>query len=181
LEGDLEMVDLRNQRRVASTLLKCGVHRVWIDPNRSEDVAFAVTRDDVRNLIKSGSVRAKQKAGSSKGRIRFANAQRKKGKRKGQGSRKGAKYARFPKKRRWISTIRPIRRQLCEFRDQNIIEKNVYRKYYLYSKGGMFKNKGHLVAHLKAENLLKAPSKTQKVTTEKTTQTKKKVKTKKAK
>jgi large subunit ribosomal protein L19e len=176
------MVDLGNQRRVASTILKCGVHRVWIDPNRSEDVAYAVTRDDVRNLIKSGSIRAKQKAGSSKGRIKFAQIQRKKGKRKGQGSRKGAKFARYPKKQRWISTIRPIRRQLREFRDQNIIEKNIYRKYYLYAKGGMFKSKGHLIAHLKAENLLKAPSKTQQKTeTEKATKTKRKVKTKKAK
>jgi ribosomal protein L19E len=44
-------------------------------------------------------------------------------------------------------------------RDQQLIERSVYRKFYLYAKGGMFKNKGHLMAHLKAENLLKEPSK----------------------
>jgi large subunit ribosomal protein L19e len=155
----MEMVDLFNQRRVAATLLKCGINRVWIDPNRTEDVAYAVTRDDVRNLIKSGFIRARQKRGSSRGRIRVAKDQRRKGKRKGQGSRKGAKYARFPKKQRWISTIRPIRGQLRDLRDKNMIERNVYRKFYLYAKGGMFKNKGHIMAHLKAENLLKEPSK----------------------
>jgi len=154
------MVNLVNQRRVAATLLKCGVHRVWIDPNRTEDIATAVTRDDVRNLIKSGSIQAKQKQGISRGRIRFVQAQKKKGKRKGQGSRKGGKYARFPKKRRWISTIRPIRTRLRELREQQIIDRNVYRKFYMYSKGGMFKNKGHLMSHLKAENLLKTPPKT---------------------
>lgn len=153
------MVDLSNQRRVAATLLKCGVHRVWIDTNRTEDVANAVTRDDIRDLIKSEIIRKKQKRGISRARIRYAQAQRKKGKRKGQGSRKGAKYARFPKKRRWIATIRPIRAQLAELRDQQLIERSVYRKFYLYAKGGMFKNKGHLMAHLKAENLLKEPSK----------------------
>lgn len=141
-------------------MLKCGVNRVWIDPNRTEDVSTAVTREDIRSLIKSNIIQAKQKQGSSRGRIRFAQEQRKKGKRKGQGSRKGAKYARYPKKRRWISTIRPIRARLRELRDENIIERNIYRKFYLYSKGGMFKNKGHLMSHLKAENLLKEPKKT---------------------
>ena len=153
------MVDLSNQRRVAATLLKCGANRVWIDPNRTEDIAYAVTRDDVRNLIKSGFIKALQKRGISRGRIKVAKEQRKKGKRKGQGSRKGAKYARYPKKLRWIATIRPIRARLRELRDQDIIERRVYRKYYLYAKGGMFKNKGHLMAHLKAENLLRKPEK----------------------
>ncbi len=154
------MVDLLNQRRVAANILKCGINRVWIDPNRTEDVAYAVTREDVRNLIKSGFIRAHQKQGPSRGRIRFAKAQRKKGKRKGQGSRKGAKFARFPKKQRWISIIRPIRAQLRELRDTGMIERSVYRKFYLYSKGGMFKNKGHLMSHLKAENLIKTPAQT---------------------
>ena len=158
--GGLKVVDLSNQRRVAATLLKCGVHRVWIDSNRTEDVANAVTRDDIRDLIESKIIKAKQKRGKSRARIQHAKGQRLKGKRKGQGSRKGAKYARFPKKRRWIATIRPIRAELRELRDQNIIDRNVYRKYYLYAKGGMFKNRGHLKTHLQAENLLKEPQKT---------------------
>ena len=153
------MVDLSNQRRVAATLLKCGTNRVWIDPNRTEDIAYAVTRDDVRNLIKSGFIKALQKRGISRARIKAAKEQRKKGKRKGQGSRKGAKYARYPKKLRWIATIRPIRTRLRELRDQDIIERKVYRKYYLYAKGGLFKSRGHLKSHLKAENLLKEPPK----------------------
>lgn len=149
------MVDLTNQRRVAATLLKCGENRVWIDSKSIEEVAYAVTRDDIRNLIKTGIIQARQKRGTSRGRIRFAQAQRKKGKRKGQGSRKGGKYARYPKKLRWIHTIRPIRTQLRELRDQNLIERKVYRKFYLHAKGGMFKSRGHLMAHLNAENLIK--------------------------
>jgi large subunit ribosomal protein L19e len=154
------MVNLTNQRRVAATLLKCGVNRVWIDSNRTEDVANAVTRDDVRDLIESHIIRAKQKQGKSRARIKHARGQRAKGKRKGQGSRKGAKYARYPKKQRWIATIRPIRAELRELRDHKIIDRNVYRKFYLYAKGGLFKNRGHLKAHLRAENLLKEPPKT---------------------
>ncbi len=37
-------MDLKNQRRVASELLKCGENRVWIDPNRTEDATDAVPR-----------------------------------------------------------------------------------------------------------------------------------------
>ena len=153
------MVDLTNQRRVAATLLKCGENRVWIDSKNIEEVSIAVTRDDIRNLIKTGIIRARQKRGSSRGRIRFAQAQRKKGKRKGQGSRKGGKYARYPKKLRWIHTIRPIRTQLRELRDQNLIERKIYRKFYLHAKGGMFKSRGHLMAHMNAENLIKEEKK----------------------
>ena len=88
--------------------------------------------------------------------VKFAQAQKAKGKRKGQGSRKGGKYARFPRKRRWIATIRPIRAQLRELREQDMIERNIYRKYYMYAKGGMYKSKSHLMSHLKAENAIKS-------------------------
>ncbi len=151
------MVDLSNQRRMAASILKCGINRVKIDPNRIEDVAYAVTRDDIRKKINDGFIEVRQKHGISRGRTRFVQAQKAKGKRKGQGSRKGPKYARFPRKRRWISTIRPIRAQLREFRDQKLIERNVYRKFYMYAKGGMFKSRAHLISHLKAENVLKSP------------------------
>ena len=153
------MVNLTNQRRMAASLLKCGKNRVWIDSKETEEIANAVTREDIRELIKAGFIKAKQKQGISSARIRHAREQRKKGKRKGQGSRKGAKFARFPKKRRWISTIRPLRSQLRELRDQNMIERSIYRKYYLFAKGGMYKNRAHLLAHLKTENLLIEPQK----------------------
>jgi large subunit ribosomal protein L19e len=154
------MVNLSNQRRVAATLLKCGENRVWIDSNRTEDVANAVTREDIRGLINSHIIQAKQKRGKSSARINHARGQKQKGKRKGQGSRKGAKFARYPKKQRWISTIRPIRAELRMLREQNLIDRNVYRKFYLYAKGGLFKSRGHLKAHLKAENLLREPGET---------------------
>jgi hypothetical protein len=30
-------VDLRNQKRMAAKLLKCGIHRVWINPDKDSD------------------------------------------------------------------------------------------------------------------------------------------------
>ena len=46
-------MNLSYQRRVAATVLKCGVNRVWVDdrPEVQERISEAVTRDDVRLLI----------------------------------------------------------------------------------------------------------------------------------
>jgi len=140
---------------MAAALLKCGVHRVWMDQDRVEEIAKAVTKDDIRVLIHGKAIRCKPKKGISKGRKRYIANQKKKGRRKGHGSRKGAKYARFPRKQRWIQTIRPIRAFLRELRDNQIIDRSTYRKYYLKAKGGEFRSKRHLRLHLIADGVIK--------------------------
>ena len=89
---------------MAAEVLKCGVNRVWIDPDEIENVADAITRADIRTAVASGSIKAMPKKGTSKGRIRHAALQKSKGKRKGPGSRKGTANARYSNKRRWINT-----------------------------------------------------------------------------
>jgi large subunit ribosomal protein L19e len=148
-------MDLKNQRRMASQLLKCGENRVWIDPNRAEDVSDAITRADVRTLISSGAVSSRQKKGVSRGRAELQLAQRRKGRQRGHGSRRGRKGARKPSKERWMQTIRPIRKKLKELRESGKIDTATYRKYYLKAKGGVFKSRPHLESHLKAEGILK--------------------------
>jgi large subunit ribosomal protein L19e len=148
-------MDLKNQRRMASELLKCGVNRVWIDPNRSEDISDAITRADVRILINSGAIAARQKKGVSRGRAEFEKAQKRKGRQSGHGSRRGKKGARKPSKERWMQAIRPIRLKLKELRDTGKIDRSTYRIYYLKAKGGVFKSRSHLITHLKSEDILK--------------------------
>ena len=148
-------MDLKNQKRMAAEILKCGHTRVWIDPNRIEDVADAITRADIRTAIESGTIRAKPQKGISRGRARYMAAQKAKGRRRGQGSRKGAQGARTPRKRRWIQTIRPIRVELAKLRDEGKITKKVYREFYMKAKGGMFKSRNNLIMHLKTAGYLK--------------------------
>ena len=148
-------MDLRNQRRLAAEILGCGENRIWIDPTRVEDVAEAITRNDVRALINSKAIKAKQKAGISRGRARYKHEQKRKGKRRGHGSRKGAKKARTPKKKAWINTIRPIRAQLAEYRDSGKIDSRTYRKLYRRAKGGMYRSKARLDTQLRTEGFLK--------------------------
>ena len=44
-------MDLKNQRRLAASVLKCGKYRIWIDPEEPEEVQKAVTKQDIRNLL----------------------------------------------------------------------------------------------------------------------------------
>jgi len=148
------MSDLRNQRRLAAAILECGEGRVWIDPLHTDAVAEAVTRQDVRGLIRKGYVKAAQKQGTSRGRARFLLAQKQSGRRTGPGSRKGAKGARDPRKQKWIRTIRPIRAVLKELRDNERIARGVYRKYYRQAKGGAFRSRSHLVSHMRTDGHL---------------------------
>ena len=149
------MTDLRNQRRMASTLLKCGVNRVWMDQDRLDEIAKAVTKDDIRILINGKAIKSKQTKGISSGRKKYNSKQKEKGRRRGYGSRKGAKYARLPKKDRWISTIRPIRTYLKTLKEEKQINNTIYRKYYMKAKGGEFRSKQHLKTHLISDGIIK--------------------------
>ena len=149
------MTDLRNQRRMAASILKCGGNRVWMDSDRTGEIAKAVTRADVKVLINGGAIKSKQIQGISRGRKKFNQKQKDKGRRKGHGSRKGAKYARLPRKERWMITIRSIRTYLRQLREDKSIEKSVYRKYYRKAKGGEFRSKHHLRTRLTSDGFLK--------------------------
>lgn len=149
------MTDLRNQRRMAAEILKCGVNRVWMDQDRLEEIAKAVTKDDIRILINGKAIQSRQIQGISSGRKKLVASQKEKGRRRGHGSRKGAKYARLPKKERWIRTIRPIRTYLRSLRDEKQINATTYRKYYMRAKGGEFRSKHHLQTHLISDGIIK--------------------------
>lgn len=138
------MVNLAKQKRIAAEVLKVGQGRVWIDPEASEQVAEAITREDIRSLIEDGVIAAHQKRGVSKGRARFIAHQKALGRRRGQGSRKGTKGARVSRKRRWIIKIRALRRRLHELREEGLIDRSAYRQLYGKAKGGEYRSIAHL-------------------------------------
>ncbi|HMZ32081.1 MAG: 50S ribosomal protein L19e [Methanomicrobiales archaeon] len=141
------MTDIANQRRLAASLLGCGINRVWFDAERIGDIQNAISREDIRGLIGEGVIRARQVQGNSRGRARALMAKRSYGHCKGPGRRKGAAGARNPSKREWIQKIRAIRKTLAELRESGEIEPHLYRTLYRKAAGGQFRN----VAHLKAQ------------------------------
>ena len=135
---------LSTQRRLAAEILGVGESRIWIDPERIEEVSAAITREEVRRLIHEGVIGALPERGTSRARARARK------RRKGPGSRKGAKGARMSEKRIWITRIRALRRYLRELRDEGVIEKHTYHALYKMAKGGFFRSKAHLRRYIQA-------------------------------
>lgn len=142
------MTDLANQRRLAAEVMDIGVNRVWLDPDASKDIAAALTREDIRKLIEEGKVSKNPVKGVSRGRARKLHEARAYGHRKGHGSRSGAKGARRPKKEMWMKRIRALRSMLRELRENKTIDASTYRKLYVKAKGGEYRSRAHLKAHI---------------------------------
>lgn len=149
------MADLKNQKRLASQILRVGISRVWLDPDKLEDIGNVITREDIRGLVEAGTIKRTQSKGVSRGRARERDAKREKGHRKGHGTRRGAKNARTPKKALWIRRIRAQRRQLKALRNDNVLDRTSYRKMYRKAKGGVYRNISVLTAEAQAQAALR--------------------------
>ncbi len=135
------------QKKLASRIFKVGTHRVWLDPSKVKDIEKAITRIDVKKLIKQNAVKAlPAKLHRREERVKS---------RKGPGRRKGSKFSIFPRKRRWIHTVRPLREMLKGLKAKNEIDNQTYKKMRLLVKGGMFRSKHHLRIYLEQHDLLK--------------------------
>lgn len=137
-------MDLSSQKRMAADVLDVGKNRVWIDPDRIDDVEGAITKNDIRNLVESGAIDKKEKRGVSRGRARKTDTQKKKGRRSGHGTRKGKKNARKSGKESWKEKIRSLRKELKQMRDDDELTSTQYRKLYDMASGGFFRNKKHM-------------------------------------
>lgn len=137
-------MNLRSQRNIAAKILKVGTTKVFMNPEREEDVSKAITRDDIRALIDEGVISVKKYNGRSASRVRKALAQKKKGRRKGRGSKKGKSGARTPKKEVWISKVRALRDELRKQKEEGKVDEKEYRKLYRQIKGNLFQSRRHL-------------------------------------
>ena len=146
---------LKMQRRIAAELLKCGENRVWIDPEKIDEVASAITREDVKRLIHDGVIKKKPVKGQSRARARAYQEARKKGRHRGPGSRKGKKTARMGRKERWMMTIRALRKELRKLKAEGKLDEHTYRRLYIRAKGGQFKNKRQLYMFMQEHGILK--------------------------
>ncbi len=140
-------------KRIASEKLKAGETRIWIDSNSMDEIEDAATRADVEVLIRRHIVQVKPKKGNSGYRMRKRINQRSKERRRGPGSVRGTKYARFPRKRRWVKTIRPLREELRQTLKEGKIDGKEYRKLYRFIKGGTIKSRAQLQTHIRLSGM----------------------------
>lgn len=146
-------MNLRSQRKLAANVLGCGVHRVWIDPEKAGEVSMAITREEIRKLVHEKAIKALPENSQSRGRARVLAEKKKKGRRIGEGSKKGKKYSVVSRKTRWMNRIRAQRRRLMELRERRIITVSTYRRLYRKAKGGEFRSIAELERYINDNNL----------------------------
>ena len=143
------VVNLKTKRQLVSRILGVGVDRVKFDPEHLDDVADAITRDNIRSLITANVIEIKPIRGTSKGRSHFKKLQRSKRGTK-QGSKKGRKGARTGKKQVYVRKIKAMRHQLKVSKLRKEIANENYWKLYKQVSGNQVRNLAHLRSLIEA-------------------------------
>lgn len=138
------------QKRLASRVLKVGQSRVWLDAEHVKDIEAAITAADVRKMIQKGYIKRLPSVISRPKEIGR--------RRRGQGSKRGRKHSIVPSKRKWISTVRPLRRMLKELKETKQIDNPTFKHLYKLVKGGTFRSRSHLRIYLEQHGLVKKKS-----------------------
>ena len=137
------VVNLRAKKRLASRVTGVGIHRINFDTDDLDDIADAITRENIRSLITANTIRMKSFTGTSKGRAHVKKAQRNKRGTK-QGSKRGSKGARVGKKTVYVAKVRALRRLLKIAKDRKDLTNPEFWILYKKVGGTTVRNKAHL-------------------------------------
>ncbi len=137
------VVNLKAKKRLASRVTGVGIHRIKFDTDHLDDVADAITRENIRSLITANTIRIKPFTGTSKGRAHAKKAQKNK---RGttQGAKKGRKGARVGKKEVYVAKVRALRRLLKIAKDRKDLTNPEFWILYKKVGGNTVRNKAHL-------------------------------------
>ena len=136
-------VNLHSKKQLVSRIVGVGVHRVRFDSEHLDDIADAITRENIRSLITANTIKIKSFTGTSRGRAQHKLDQRKK---RGttQGSKQGTKGARVGKKTVYVAKVRALRRLLKIAKDRKDLTNPEFWTLYKKVGGNTVRNKAHL-------------------------------------
>ena len=137
------VVNLKAKKRLAARDTGVGVHRIKFDTDHLDDIADAITRENIRSLITANTIKIKSFTGTSRGRAHEKKAQRNK---RGttQGSKQGTKGARVGKKTVYVAKVRALRRLLKIAKDRKDLTNPEFWILYKKVGGNTVRNKAHL-------------------------------------
>lgn len=137
------VVNLKAKKRLASRITGVGVHRIKFDVDHLDDVADAITRENIRSLITANTIKIKSLVGTSRGRAHTKKSQKNK---RGttQGSKQGRKGARVGTKEVYVAKVRSLRRLLKIAKDRKDLTNPEFWTLYKKVGGNTIRNKAHL-------------------------------------
>ncbi len=138
----------RKAKRMAGGILKVGQTKIWISPGHKGRVSEAMTKDDVRQLIKERVIAKRRDNLHSRGSARVLAVRKGKGRKKGKGKRQGTKKTRMGTKKRWMDSVRAQRRMLAEMKKSGAKFSVPARKVYLLISGNYFKGKNYVKQYI---------------------------------
>ncbi len=144
-------MSIKLTKRIAAEVMKRGVSAVRISDAALEDAKKAITREDVKALVKSGKVYAVKEKEQLSLHGKDLKARRDRGRGRGPGKRKGKMKARqgIP----YQGRVRSQRRILKELKDSSAIDNAIFSRYYRLVKGGTFQTKISLINHIKSSGV----------------------------
>lgn len=137
------VVNIKKKRELVARILGVGANRVRFEPDRLEDVADSITRENIRSLVNSGAIWTVQPKGTSRGRAMEKHSVWKVHG-KGPGSKKGKKTARAGKKQVYVVRVRSMRYHLKVLKERKDITNEVYWQLYKKVNGGQVRSLAHL-------------------------------------
>ncbi len=129
-------------RRLAADIMNVGENKIRIKPDDIQRAEDALTRTDVKALIKDGVIYKARFIGKRK---------QEKKKRRREAGRRGVVTA---TKDDWMVRVRSQRKYLRELFADGSVKKSDRRNIYMKIKSGIFKNKRTMLLYLKENSLV---------------------------
>ena len=150
---------LGNQKEMSAKMLGVGKSKVWLNTENMTEIKEAITKADIRALIRKRVIQRRPELGHSRVRARKRLVQRRKGRQKGQGTRKGKRTSRLRDKKAWMNLVRNQREFIKELKVKQLVETKTYRNLYSKVKGGYFRNRRHIKLYLTEHKLFQEKAK----------------------
>jgi len=145
---------MNSRKRLAGKILKVSPGKIRFAPDALEEIQKAITGSDIRGLIAVGKIYQNGQNEQSRGRARGIAAQKKKGRRRGRGSKKGKKYSIVTRKSGWINRVRVQREFLQLLKEKQLVSIETFHMLYQKVKGGFFRNKRHIKLYINEYKLV---------------------------
>ena len=129
---------LDKKKQLAAKALKIGKSRVIFDNERLEEIKAAITKQDIKDLVKAGAIKIREVKGRKK--IKRRKTKKRQGKIKKKVKRRKQEY---------VKITRKLRSYIKELKKQKKISKEDYWELRKRIKARAFKSKAQLKEYLK--------------------------------